>query len=255
MTAWPFVRAFEHHEALASTSDHARARAFEDGTVLPLLVRADRQTRGRGRGLNSWWSDSGSLTFTLVLDPAAHRLRPEHEPRLALACAVAVIDAIAHEFRIGATGIRWPNDVEAGGRKLGGLLPERVETPFGSRLLIGIGLNVLTRAESAPVKVRRMAVSLIDLAPVPLPAGSPDRLLFAFLERIEPVLNRLAEDDPVLSGRWNELDLLRDQWVRVGQGPRIVEGVGRGIDPEGALLLGNGRAMSRIVGGQVLRDL
>ena len=41
-------------------------------------------------------------------------------------------------------GIRWPNDLEADGRKLGGILPERLETPHGRRVLIGIGLNVQT---------------------------------------------------------------------------------------------------------------
>ena len=29
-------------------------------------------------------------------------------------------------------GIRWPNDLEADGRKLGGILPERLETAQGT---------------------------------------------------------------------------------------------------------------------------
>jgi len=130
MTA-PFVRTLIHREVVASTSDLARELVEAGEVELPLAVRATRQTRGRGRGTHRWWSDSGSLTFTIALDPAPHGLRDEHAPRIALATAVAVVDAIAH-LRLSETpGIRWPNDIEAGGRKLGGILPERVETRTG----------------------------------------------------------------------------------------------------------------------------
>ncbi len=130
---------------------------------LPLVVLANRQTQGRGRGTNWWWSDEGSLTFTLALDPSAHGLTAMHEPRLALAAAVAVVDATRPYVPPQATlGIRWPNDIEAGNRKLGGILPERVETAGGVRILIGVGLNVRTRLEDAPPEVRRMAATLAE---------------------------------------------------------------------------------------------
>ena len=61
-------------------------------------------------------------------------------------------------------GIRWPNDLEAAGRKLGGILPERVETAAGHRILIGIGLNVWTNLTHAPHDVSAMATSLAALA-------------------------------------------------------------------------------------------
>jgi BirA family biotin operon repressor/biotin-[acetyl-CoA-carboxylase] ligase len=256
--AWPFVRTLIHHETLASTSDLARDLAARAVIALPMAVRADRQTRGRGRGTHAWWSDAGSLTFTLVLDPAAHGLRPEHEPRLALASAVAVIDAIGRElFSAGestALGIRWPNDIEASGRKLGGILPERVDSPLGPRVLIGIGLNVLTRLAGAPADVRRMAGALADLRRDPLPADALDRLFRAILETFDPMLARLVRSDPSLAARWDRLDTLRGSWVRVDLGPRVVAGLGRGIDPEGALLLATDREGIRLFGGQVLRE-
>ncbi len=254
---WPFVRTLIHHETLTSTSDLARDLANRAEIALPMAVRADRQTRGRGRGTHAWWSDSGSLTFTLVLDPAAHGLRPEHEPRLALASAVAVIDAIGRELlsasESAALGIRWPNDIEASGRKLGGILPERVDSPGGPRVLIGIGLNVLTRLAEAPADVRRMAGALADLRRDPMPADALNRLFRAILETFEPMLARLARNDPSLAERWDRLDTLRGQWVRVDLGPRVVAGLGRGIDPEGALLLATDREETRLFGGQVLR--
>jgi len=245
-----FVRTVVRHEVLASTSDEARRRVVAGGIELPLLVRCDRQTRGRGRGANAWWSDPGSLTFTLGLDPAAHGLSTAHEPRLALAAAVATVAAIAPfvpatEF----LGVRWPNDVEAGGRKLGGILPERVESPTGVRLLVGVGLNVRTRLADAPAAVRAMAASLADWDAAP----GLDEVLDAWLERFAAVLPRLACDDGALADRWAELDTLKGREVQVRLGDRVVAGVVIGIDGDGALCLATGRETLRLFGGQVLR--
>src|SRR5690348_9213630 len=124
----PFIKTRVHREVVDSTSDLARQLVVEGDVACPLLVLARRQTRGRGRGDHSWWSDPGSLTFTVALDPAAHGLRAEQEPRLALASAVAVVEAIALRLDPGQDrpGIRWPNDVEVANRKVAGILPERV---------------------------------------------------------------------------------------------------------------------------------
>ena len=253
MTELPFVWTVLKRDVAESTSDLARLLSRASFVSLPLVVWANRQTRGRGRGTNLWWSDAGSLTFTIALDPAAHGLRPEHEPRLALATAVAIIDAIGPAGLTEPLGIRWPNDIEAGGRKLGGILPERVEGPRGPRILIGIGLNVATKLDNAPPEVRRMATSLRVLRAIAKPRAEVDRLFYAILDRFPAVLQQLAHDDPVLAARWEALDTLRDQAVRVDLGPRIVAGVGRGINAEGALCLATEEGLIDLFGGRVLR--
>lgn len=242
-----FIATTVRRDAIPSTSDLARELVVAGGVALPLLVRAEVQTRGRGRGSNAWWSDAGSLTFTLALDPRAHQLTPAHEPRLALAAAVAVVDAIGAK---GPLGIRWPNDIEADGRKLGGILPEKVETPTGPVLLIGVGLNVRTRLDQAPADVRALAASLADRPDPP----ELDVVLAAFLVRFASILPLLAHDDSVLAARWAQLDTLLGELVRVDLGPRIITGVGTGIDEEGALLVTTGGKTLRLFGGRVLRE-
>ena len=254
MMNWPFVRSLIERDVVESTSDLARQLIDAGEAPLPLAVWARRQTRGRGRGTNLWWSDDGSLTFTLALDPAAHGLRPEHEPRLALATAVAIIGSILPLGLSSPPGIRWPNDIESGGRKLGGILPERIETQRGPRLLIGIGLNVETQMVDAHAEVRRMAVSLAELRASAGPPGEIERLFNAILAGFPAVLDQIAHDDPELPARWAALDTLRDKAVRVDLGPRIIAGVGRGIDGEGALCLANEEGWVRLFGGRVLRD-
>jgi BirA family biotin operon repressor/biotin-[acetyl-CoA-carboxylase] ligase len=255
MGIWPFVREVIVLGEVASTSDMARLILRDGAHELPLAVWARRQTSGRGRGENQWWSDEGSLTFTIALAPENHGLLVHQEPRLALMTAVTVIEAIGTlELAAKGIGIRWPNDIEVGGRKLGGILPERVEMDKGHRLLLGIGLNVLTRVDLAPPAVGPMATSLCALAPQTLEPSILPRLLTAILTQFEFNLPRLVEDDLELAQEWDRLNLLRDQAVRVALGSRTIAGTVFAIDSEGALCLHDGVQEHRLFGGQVLRD-
>ena len=249
---FPFIRTISRRPETSSTSNDARLAVLEGSVSLPLLVLANRQTAGRGRGENAWWSDAGSLTMTLALDPLDHGLRPDHEPRLALATAVVLIDVVSSIVPDAPLRIRWPNDVESDGRKLAGILPERVDTPFGPRLLIGVGLNVSTRLEDAPEDVRSMATS-VDALRGSESSTPPFDLVSPILDRFSIVLDRLASDDPSLAARWAELDTLLDRPVRLDLGTRIVEGIGRGIDARGGLVIAEASGIRTHFGGRVLR--
>src|ERR1700733_11239086 len=82
---WPFVKTMVERDVVLSTNDVAAELVRSGVVALPLLVWAHRQTRGRGRGDHEWWSDAGSLTFTMAIDPAAHGLGQMALPRAALA--------------------------------------------------------------------------------------------------------------------------------------------------------------------------
>ena len=251
----PFARTILRRPVVDSTSGLARSLLLQGVDELPLLVWADQQTLGRGQGDNSWWSDEGSLTFTIALDPAAHGLRVEQEPRLALMTAVAVTEAISSlGLTVPGIGIRWPNDIEASGLKLGGILPERVELEHGHRLLIGIGLNVLTRIDHAPAAIQKMATSLSTLQPQPLGPSFLPQFLASILVQFEWSLYRLAEENPELARQWNRLNLLRDQTISMALGPRVIVGKVHEIDAQGALCVHDGQQLHRLFGGQVLRD-
>jgi BirA family biotin operon repressor/biotin-[acetyl-CoA-carboxylase] ligase len=253
---WPFVKAVIDREELASTNDLGRGMAQSGWSAFPLLIRARRQTRGRGRAGGDWWSDAGSLTFSVVLDPTDYGLTERHLPCVALAAAVAVVEAVSEYVPPGRTlGIRWPNDVESGGRKLCGILPERVEFAQRVYLVIGIGINVQTRLKNAPAEVQKIAASLADEAPSVDDCPTPDRVLAAVLAGLESVIPRLGLDDPSLAEHWASLDLLRDQFVRVDLGTRVVEGAAVGIDAHGHLLVRTPHDPTpvAVVGGRVLR--
>ena len=236
-----------------STSDLARALIVE-GRTCPFVVRALEQTAGRGRGSNRWWSDAGSLMFTSAFDPREFGLDPAREILVALTAATAIVDAIARFLPTPGALIRWPNDVEYRGRKLAGLLPERVKTPGGPRFLLGVGLNVATDFDGAPQDVRALATSLTSERPAESEPIGPSDLFDPILAAIGAALAHLGADDPTLPARWNALDALRGLRVRVVQGDRTIEGEGAGIAPDGGLRIDTVAGVVSAYGGIVPRN-
>jgi len=245
---WPFVREVWHQDEVDSTNDWAR-RLIDAGAIGPgpALVWADRQTRGRGQGANSWWSDKGSLTASVVLDPEAFGLVVAVRPRVALGVASVVVAAAAELVPGCQAGIRWPNDIEISGRKLGGILVEGVASRGGPRLIIGIGANVATRLEDAPGDVKGVATRLEG-------GGTPRDLLEAILRRLEPMLRALAVGDPALVATWNRLDTLLGATMTVQVGAERFRAIAEGIDAGGGLRIRRDGRSDILHAGRILRD-
>jgi BirA family biotin operon repressor/biotin-[acetyl-CoA-carboxylase] ligase len=224
-----------------------RERAFCD----PLLILAETQTGGRGRGNNRWWSSAGSLTFSLVWRPPAHFARDEW-PKVALTVGIAVCrtaQAFASEHSF---GLRWPNDVYAGEQKLAGILVEApAHTANGTEaLVIGIGLNVNNAFDTAPADVQARAVSLTELAGRPL---NRTDILLRLLTELLRVLAEVTSEPAALVEHWKTLCLLTGRRVTIAQGTTEVVGQCRGIDSAGALLLDTDRGRMRFFGGVLTR--
>lgn len=242
-----FVRLVEQHAEIGSTNSRAVELAGED-LPTPLLVIADKQTAGRGRGVNRWWSADGALTFSLLLDAAQCSLPPDRWPRVSLATGIAVCEAVQSLLPTGAVGLKWPNDVHLGGRKVCGIL---VETPPRSgRLVLGVGLNVNNSLAAAPDEVRVRATSLSDVA-----GGEFDRreALALVLRRIEQNLALLAADEAALARKWQALCVLKGRAVELELGQRRVSGRCQGIDHEGALVIQSSIGPERYFAGVVAK--
>jgi BirA family transcriptional regulator, biotin operon repressor / biotin---[acetyl-CoA-carboxylase] ligase len=136
-------------ESVESTNDEVRKLAL-GGAPDGLILLAETQSAGRGRRGAAWFSPSGeSLAFSILV-------RPDEPialwPRLALAAGLAVAEAI-ESFNL-QPGIKWPNDVWLGKRKVAGILVE-AGADFA---IVGIGLNVNTT--TFPPEVAEIATSL-----------------------------------------------------------------------------------------------
>jgi BirA family transcriptional regulator, biotin operon repressor / biotin---[acetyl-CoA-carboxylase] ligase len=228
---------------LRSTNDHA-AELRRRGTLFaPAVVLAGRQLAGRGRGSNRWYSAGGSITVTFVF-PVEEHLAAHHVPLLA---GLAVRDAAAELAGDERVALKWPNDVLFDGRKLAGLLCERV-----SRVdLIGVGLNVNLDPKRAPAALRDRITSLAMVAGQPMDLTGA---LIAVATHLHRAMSRRGErmfaetlqrydTHHALVGR-------KVSVVEAGSGT-LVTGRCSGLDSIGRLVLHDRKSVRPIVAGQV----
>jgi BirA family biotin operon repressor/biotin-[acetyl-CoA-carboxylase] ligase len=243
-----FVREIEVHSEIGSTNDRAAERAQESDLLCPCLILAERQSAGRGRGANTWWSGPGALTFSLVLEPRRIGLVTQSFPQVALAAGLAVCEAIERAVPQAVIGLKWPNDVFLAGKKVCGILLELPNADSG-RLIAGIGVNVNNSLAQAPAELQRIAASMIDVAQQPL---DRTQVLITILERIDLWLRALAADAGRVFERWRQYCVLSGKTVRLRVGLHDIEGRCQGIDDGGRLLISTPQGTEAHRSGTVL---
>ena len=254
--AGTFVSRIEFHESLGSTSDLAVELAASVGSgELPLLVLTNQQTAGRGRGSNRWIAEAGGLTFSLVIDAGRYASAGQDRPRVSLAVALALRDALAELAPSAAFHLKWPNDVYASlpgerPRKIAGILLDCPPVP-GERVVIGVGVNVNNSHAAAPEEIRRRAISLYELFGE---QRSLCEVLLATLRELEVILEMLASGPLPLAELWQPHCLLSGREVTADTGVRRVSGICAGIDADGALLLRSAEGIERIVSATIEHD-
>lgn len=198
-----------HLRSTTSTNDIARGLATA-GAPHGTVVTAGEQSAGRGRQGRRWTAPAGRALLVSVV------LRETH-PLLPLAAAVAVAEVCGDDARI-----KWPNDVQLGGRKVSGILAEA--RPQEGWAVLGVGLNVAVELADLPEELRRTATTL----------GRPPSALEPTLAELLGALTRaLALPQPALLEAWRARDALRGQPVRWAGGA----GTGAGVDDDGRLVV------------------
>lgn len=234
------------YEEIDSTNNEAKRLAMEgspDGT----LVIAEQQHGGRGRLSRSFLSPKGrGLWFTFVLRPD---IAPAEASKCTLLAALAVVKAIRNRAGIDC-GIKWPNDILVGGKKLVGILTEMSADVDGIKYIIcGIGINVNIRREEFPDELRAIATS------VEAELGRPfDRLtlLGAVCEEMERAYEQMLEEGfaPILA-EWKKYSVTLGQAVRVIAPDETYEGVAIDIDEDGSLLVKTVAEIKTVLAGDV----
>jgi BirA family biotin operon repressor/biotin-[acetyl-CoA-carboxylase] ligase len=234
-----------HFENLVSTNNYAKELAAQEapeGTV----VIAETQTGGRGRLGREWNSPPGvGLYISVVLRPL---LPPMELPQITLTAAVAVVRAIRRVTGV-VPGIKWPNDLLLGGKKLGGILTEmETESDRIRHVVIGLGLNV--NNSDFPPELAGTATSLAQEL-----GGRFSRLdlLRVWLEEFEDLYERfLNQGFPDILEEWKRYTVTLGRAVTVRQGPRGISGQAVDVAPDGALLLQTpGGAIVRVTSGEI----
>ncbi len=241
-----WVQKVDCFDDLGSTNDYAIATAA-DPRPHPRLVICDRQQSGRGRGANRWWASEGALTFSLVIEPLVLGIPADRWPTLSVAVGGAICEALAPCIPSSDVRLKWPNDVYADGRKLGGILVE-VPQVTPPRLVIGIGINVSNSAREAPPEVQARMTSLADLTSDP---PTRNEVLERVLSQLESDLGDLTSLPLSLARKWRQRCLLAGQTVTLNDGIRTLSGACQGIDDDGAIRIYTEFGLQRYFSGSV----
>ncbi len=220
------------YESVESTNNLLKSLAHA-GAVHGTVVIANEQTRGRGRLGRAWESmaDKG-IWMSVLLRPPLH---PGSVQTITLAVAVAVCRAI-EPLLDEKPGIKWPNDILIGGRKVCGILTElSAEAERVSWVIAGIGLNTHSSLEDFPPELRNKATSLeLHLRQ----GGSADRTRLAaeILNQLESVYDSFLENgpDPMLM-EWRQRSITLGRVVELVQGQETLRGKALDIGADGRL--------------------
>lgn len=223
-------------EEVDSTNDELRRGGYPPGTV----VAAVRQTAGRGRRNHRWHSVAGeSLTFSALLAPGVPLAL---WPRLSLAAGLATAEAL--ESMGYAVGIKWPNDLWIGGRKVAGILVE--STDAGA--VVGIGVNLAMR-EFEP------GLDATSLLLEDHRRWEPGEVLEILLARLSLWTGRIGADFEALIAGVRQRCVLagREVVLRTSRGEmrgRVVE-----IGAKGELLLETGEGIVPVIQAEEVRPV
>ncbi len=236
-------------EVVDSTNTFAMQRSQRaEVRELPLLVIARLQTAGRGRGANTWWSESGSITCSLLIAPSLYQVRSEQWPILSVLAGSAVCSALA-EFANGCVPrLKWPNDVYLRERKVCGIL---VEAPSVSddRVVIGLGINANNSFAECPDDLAEIGTSLADATGTQVNCLE---LLSRVLHHLRGDLERLGANDRRLIDTWRAQCLLTGRHIVLDDHQRRIEGTCLGIDDDGALRIQTSFGPQRVLSGVVV---
>ncbi len=207
-------------------------KAAEDGAKEGLLVIADEQTKGRGRRGRDWSTKpGGAVAMTLLLRPT---IPPERTSMITLITGMALVATCRALYDL-PVGIKWPNDVVVGGKKLSGTLTEMSLEEGGVHyIVVGTGINV--NDETFPEEISQTATSLY------LETGqrqNRSELIAKMMGYFETYYEQFlrTQDLSALKETYDDMLLNRGQEVRVLEPGNEYNGVAEGIDTQGELLV------------------
>jgi len=234
-----------------STNADLAARARQGETPGTVLI-TDYQSAGRGRQGRTWTAPPGSgVAMSILVRP--NGIDPPRWTWLSLLAGLAVADGVRRVANLPAV-LKWPNDVLIAGRKVCGILSERVDTSQGPACVVGIGLNVSLDNEQLPVpSAISLAIAARELGGMPPSRTAVIATVLAAFELLYGRWEAQAGDDASLAASYaTRCDTIGRQVRVVLTGQRSVEGIADRIDADGRLVVRTASGSAAYAAGDVV---
>ena len=197
----------EEFVELSSTQDEVRERIKNETISNGLVIRAEVQTKGRGRFGRQWESGKGGSYQSIAILDFEGRYQTQ-----ALSSAIAV--GLAQNFSAQniQLGIKWPNDLYLNGEKVAGILPEH----YRGYLILGIGVNALN---AVPIGGAQLGIEAKVIHEVVLTGA----------------LAGLELSQSPLTEAYAPFDLLKNQPLTLKDNNELTTGIASGVNANGCL--------------------
>tara|TARA_B100001250_G_scaffold388901_1_gene387547 strand:- start:630 stop:1397 length:768 start_codon:yes stop_codon:yes gene_type:complete len=216
----------EYYNRLESTNEEAWELIDYDNQHGTIVI-TDNQINGKGRKNNSWSMAPGKgLSFSLIIDKEYPSI---YSGFISLAAGIAVTESL--KKRNVVSYLKWPNDIFALDKKLGGILCEsKIIKNQIEKIVIGVGINVNETNSEHPHKIQNNITTMFDITNH---AHQRELIVAEFVNCFEHLLIEISTNTNNIIEKWLKHCLHLDSNISFYDNGKIKEGLFVGLDENG----------------------
>ncbi|QWB99469.1 biotin--[acetyl-CoA-carboxylase] ligase [Mycoplasmatota bacterium] len=205
------------------------------------VVYTYKQTQGKGRHINQWYSDHESIAFSILIKD---QLKETDFSLLPLFMSMVVHKALYNYSK--KVMIKWPNDILIKDKKIVGILTESVIQKDPLAYIIGTGINV--NNQKFPKEIEQVASSLAKECHQTF---DKVQILNDILTIFHDQYPSLLKDPEKIIDYCNRFNSLKDQIITYQSQQGEKSGKCIGINKSGHLLVERKQERTELVSGLV----
>lgn len=234
------------YKELESTNTTAKKFVEQDAKEGTIII-AESQTAGRTRKHDGWVSPEGGIYMTMILRP---EVSLKEASKLTIVTGVAIAKTLHDVFDIDV-GIKWPNDLLIGNKKICGILTEAV-TDYDEikAVLVGIGVDVNFDEDKLPDKLKDVATSVKAELDTEYNRAEIIKEFFKVFEELYEQYKK--HDFKYIVSEWRKLSTTTGNRVKVYTGRKVIYADAVGITNEGALIIEHEDGkLEKVISGEI----
>lgn len=206
---------------------------------------AEYQSAGRGRRGRTWVSPYGHHLYFSLFWTFPQGMAQAMGLSLVVACTLV---EVLKSFGVENIGVKWPNDIYLDNKKLAGILIEMSgQADSLCQLIIGVGVN-MAMSEEQGKGIDQPWSDLSELVDMP----DKTALVIALQKQLKRDIQLFEREGlAAFKTRWQAADLFYGREIRLLMGEKSVEGICRGVDEQGAVLLETADGVQVFIGGEI----
>ncbi|MDT3337923.1 bifunctional biotin--[acetyl-CoA-carboxylase] ligase/biotin operon repressor BirA [Shewanella sp. SP1S1-7] len=206
---------------------------------------AEYQSAGRGRRGRTWVSPYGHHLYFSLFWTFPQGMAQAMGLSLVVACTLV---EVLKSFGVENIGVKWPNDIYLDNKKLAGILIEMSgQADSQCQLIIGVGVN-MAMSEEQGKGIDQPWSDLSDLVDMP----DKTALIIELQKQLKRDIQLFEREGlAAFKARWQAADLFYGREIRLLMGEKSVEGICRGVDEQGAVLLETADDVQAFIGGEI----